>query len=251
MLNILLIVTGLITAILLVSQVVVVSRQHRVSRKKAPLLNVACAGSVRPNAPDKKQVVNLQWDKLAPEDVPSNVKKNVEYFITAGRSMLLGGIENNDLVIVDLIKKSMELTLPAIVVLKRDENAIAKALMVGDHAEYKIRRSWTKCNLGQSDEEILEMVQNIIQSDKFKELRSKDEEKFPAESDLINDFKERLYCYRMEHTSCNNKNNDNYFALLSTTLDTTQEKVHFSIHSYKMLVGKVRSAYKISDIGNA
>lgn len=247
MMNVLLIFTGLITSIFLVSQIIIVSRQHRSSRKKAPLLYVACAGSVRPNAPDRKQVVNLQWDKLTPEDASSNDKKNIECFITAGRSMLLGGIENNDLVIVDRTDKSSELMLPAIVVLRRDENAIAKALMVGDRAEYKIRRSWTKCNLGQSDEEIIEIVKNIIKSDKFKELKSKDEDKFPSESDLIEDFKERLNCYRKEHTNCNNKNNNNYFALLSTTLDTSQNKVHFSIHSYNMLIGKVISAYKISD----
>lgn len=251
MMNVLLVVTGILAGVLFVSQVVVVSLQQHSLRKKSPIMDIACAGSVKPNAPGKIQVVNLQWDKLPHEDTPSENKKDVKYFIIAGWSMLLGGIENNDLVVVDKVKKFEDLKLPAIVVLKREPIAIEKALLVGDKAKYKVRRSWTKCSLNQSDEEILKIVQNIIQSDKFNELKSIDETKFPPSFDLIEDFKERLACYKKEHEDCKEKNNENHLALISTTLDTTLNKVHFSIHSCKMLIGKVRSAYQISDMGNA
>ena len=215
---------------------------------KKPLLPVACAGSENPCTSKKVCITDLNWNDLPLEQIDEQDKtEKYQKFIISGYSMLLGGIQNNDIVFVEPIKKIDDIEFPAIVVLKREPIAIKKALQVDDKAEYKVRRTWKYCRLDQQDEVIVDVVKGIIEGSRFQQLKNKDTNKFPEESALVNDFEKRLRRYREEHEGCDNSSNANYIALISTTLDTQKNKVHFSIHSRNTLVGPVRHAYGVAN----
>jgi hypothetical protein len=211
---------------------------------KKPLLQVACAGSENPCTANKVCITDFNWDELPPlNDQADKYRK----FIISGQSMLLGGIQNNDIIFVESIKKIDNFEFPAIIVLKREPIAMEKASQVDDKAEYKVRRTWGCCRLDQSDGDIVDIVKRIVEGERFQKLKDKDANKFPEESLLVEDFKRRLHRYREEHENCANSANVNYIALISTTLDTQKNKVHFSMHSKNTLIGKVKYAYGIAN----
>ena len=160
--------------------------------------------------------------------------------------MLLGGIRSEDIIFVKEISSNEIPTLPAILVLKREQAAIEKAARFNDQAETKIRRSWKVCSLDSSNDTIVTMVREIINCRKFQEIRRLDETKFPDTDWLLADFTNRLERYRKEHEGCEQGNNINHCALISTTLDTMQRRVHFSIHSCRTIIGEVKYAFGIN-----
>lgn len=210
--------------------------------------NVACAGSEKPFTPQALNVTNLRWDNFKDKNGNKLNKKDFIKFIIKGDSMLLGGIKNNDLVFVRKIKDKTALQFPSIMALKRDKNALQKAAQFNDKATIKIRRTWRICTLDKSDEEIENILSEIINSQEFNNLKRIDESKFPEAECLVSDFKEkRLKRYREEHEGCNRTDSKDNNAIISTTLDTRTGKVHFSIHPFYSIIGKVEYAFSISN----
>lgn len=210
--------------------------------------NVACAGSEKPFTPQSLNVTNLKWDNFIDKNGKKLNKKDFINFIIKGDSMLLGGIKNNDLVFVRKIKDKNALQFPSIMALERDKNALHKAAKFNDKATIKIRRTWRICTLDKSDDEIIVILREIINSQEFISLKQIDESKFPSTECLVNDFKEkRLKRYREEHKDCDCTANKDNNAIISTTLDTKKDKVHFSIHPYYSIIGKVEYAFSISN----
>jgi len=199
------------------------------------VLAVACAGSEKPCTPKELKVTNIHWNGFRKEDGNVLSAKDYDRYIVMGESMLLGGIQNQDFVFVKKVPEPNHLILPAIMVLRRD-----------DKAELKIRRSWRMCSLSCSDKEINAMVNAIIMSDDFQALRRMDESKFLSNEWMLNDFSNRLMRYRNEHSGCEQANHPDNMALISTTYDTMQGRVHFSIHSSHSIVGKVEYAFGIN-----
>ena len=212
--------------------------------RRAPVFPVACAGSEKPGTPKEYKVTNLQWDKFQKADGSFLNVEEFRPFITMGESMLLGGIRSQDIIFVEESRKVP--TLPAILVLQREQAALVKAARFNDMAEMKIRRSWKVCSLNHKEDEIIDMVKKIISSKKFLEIRSLDETKFPSTEWLIADFSNRLKRYKIEHPGCEDEANVNHKALISTTYDTQQGRVHFSIHSCNTIVGEVKYAFGIN-----
>lgn len=243
--NITFIILALVTLglfIILITEVIV----DNSNIKKGTILQVACAGSENPCTPNKVCITDFKWEELPLNKNQIDKSKRYKKFIISGQSMLLGGIQNNDIIFVESVKKIDNLDFPAIIVLKREPLSLEKASQVDDKAEYKVRRTWGCCTLDQDDDNIVSFVKEIIQGNRFQQLKAKDIDKFPKDSLLVDDFKERLNTYRKEHKDCTNSANVNYMALISTTLDTQKNKVHFSIHSKNMLVGIVKQAYGIA-----
>ena len=111
-----------------------------------------------------------------------------------------------------------------------------------------MRRTWRICTLDKSDEEIENILLEIINSQEFNNLKRIDESKFPEAECLVGDFKEkRLKRYREEHEGCNRTDSKDNNAIISTTLDTRTGKVHFSIHPFYSIIGKVEYAFSISN----
>jgi hypothetical protein len=214
--------------------------------KNSPVFQVACAGSEKPDTPKEYKVTNLQWDNFKNENGVVLDAKDYLKFITIGESMLLGGIRSEDIIFVKKVVDNELPTLPAILVLRREQAAMEKAARFNDQAETKIRRSWRVCSLDSSNDTILGMVRDIIFSQKFQEIRRIDETKFPETDWLLADFASRLERYRREHEGCEQDDNDNHCALISTTLDTMQGRVHFSIHSCRTIIGEVKYAFGVN-----
>lgn len=214
--------------------------------KRSPVFEVACAGSEKPDTPKEFKVTNLQWNNFKKTDGTVLDRREYRQFITIGESMLLGGIRNHDILFVKESATNEIPTLPAIMVLRREQAAMERAAQFNDNAEMKIRRSWRVCTLNNSNEIILRMVEEIIRNEQFQRIRSLDTTKFPDNEWLLADFSSRLVRYREEHQDCEKENNVNHKALISTTYDTMQRRVHFSIHSCQTIIGEVKYAYGIN-----
>ena len=219
---------------------------YQYSSSHAPVLEVACAGSEKPCTPKELKVTNIHWDGFRKADGNILSVEDYDRYIVMGESMLLGGIQNQDFVFVKKVPEPNHLILPAIMVLRREPAALQRAAMFDDKAELKIRRSWRMCSLSCSDKEINAMVNAIIMSDDFQALRRMDESKFLSNEWMLNDFSNRLMRYRNEHSGCEQANHPDNMALISTTYDTMQGRVHFSIHSSHSIVGKVEYAFGIN-----
>ena len=234
-------ILAILSTTLFALQIVRVARYQR-SIKKAPVLQVVRAGSEKPGALKELKVTNLDLSKFHTKD--GNPINYENLYITMGDSMLLGGIRDKDIVYVE--KNPDEIEYPAFVVIRREPQAIDYAKCINDFAELKIRRAWKECNLGQSNDEISSIIESILSDEKFIKIKQLDEKKFPSNEWLISDFKERLKLYREEHEGCEHEGCDDYIAIISTTLDTMKNRVHFSIHSRKMLIGIVKHVYAMA-----
>lgn len=219
---------------------------YRRGINRSPVFMVACAGSEKPSTPKSLKMLNLNFDNFRKEDGSVLDIDNYEGFITMGRSMLLGGIQDQDIIFVKKTTEKNELHFPSIIVLKREPAAMVKAARFNDKAEMKIRRAWGFCSLDRADETILDQVNAIIEGDEFQNLRNHDISKFPERDWLIADFKNRLLRYREEHSGCEQAMNENYMALISTTFDTIKDRVHFSIHSNRTVIGEVKYAFGVN-----
>lgn len=217
------------------------------SIKSAPVMQVACAGSEKPHTPKELKVTNIHWDDFLDDNGCPLKEEGFYTYIINGQSMLLGGIQDKDIIFVDRQTDINGLSFPVIMALRREPAAMNKAARYGDKAEIKIRRTWDKCELTDDDNAISERVRKIINSTKFGYLRNIDETKFPSEEWLLGDFQQRLRRYRDEHPDYNQQDHKDHIVLISTTLDTNRDMVHFSIHSSGCAIGEVKYAFGINN----
>lgn len=110
---------------------------------------------------------------------------------------------------------------------------------------YKVRRIWALWNVD-GEQPIDSLLREIINSKKFQELKNdgKKLDLYPGEISLIDEFKKRLEIYRNEHEGCNNPQNENHIAVISTTLRKETNKISFSIHPAKIVKGRVSYVFE-------
>lgn len=205
---------------------------------------IACAGSPIPFTPRELNVQNYR--ALSFQDNASNFWSYVDLaqyqsFWVKGQSMLLCGINNDDILFVRPLNSVEEVFFlkPRVLVLKRDTQASVEARSKNDFAEYKIRRTWDLVHVGKDD--IEDHVRQIINNSCFQNLKKQYPEKFLSEEELLEDFRnERLTKYMKQYPNCKNEDDENYCAIISTTLRTSKDdKVFFSIHPAKIIIGEV------------
>lgn len=233
----------IVFCVLLVMQLVRLGIYQR-QKINSPVLAVACAGSEKYCTPKEFRITNLNTRNFKDKNGEYINSQDYERCIIVGNSMLLGGIRDKDIVFIKRDINIAECSFPVILVLRREPAAMEKAsLQYDDKAELKVRRTWEICSLNQSDEEIAKMVEEIIKSKRFQEIREIDESKFATSEWMVEDIKCRITRYRTEHIGCEEVGNKNNVALLSTTYDTGQKRVHFSIHPVRTIVGEVKYAF--------
>ena len=213
------------------------------NRQSSPVLSVACAGSEKALTPRSLRLTNLDWEQFTKEDGTAIGKDEYEPYITVGQSMLLGGIQDRDIIFVKKIVDFENIQFPKIMMLRREPAAMQRASLVSDAAEYKVRRSWGLFDIGATDDLILERVRTIVESETFRQLRGIDGRMFPTTEQLLSDLRNRLRTYRSEHAGCEVDNNENHKVIISTTLDTRNGMVHFSVHPSRTVVGEVAYAF--------
>lgn len=213
---------------------------------RATSVKVSCAGSAVANAPRevKVQLHNRKfYDKnnhlLNPDDYGK--------FWVKGCSMLLCGINDNDLLFTREIHSfgDMSFDRPHVYVLKRDDYVRDKVAEKNDLAEYKVRRTWRIVRIGKDD--LIECARNIIASDFFADLRNQHPNNFLTDEEMLDDFKnERIKKYEEQYPNSAFESDENNIAIISTTIKASKgDKVTFSIHPARTIVGEVVYSYEM------
>jgi len=213
---------------------------------KTTLVKVSCAGSAVANAPRE---VKVQLNNRKFYDKKNNLVNPNDYdkFWVKGWSMLLCGIKDNDLLFTRKIQSldAVAFDKPHVYVLRRDDYVCNKVAIENDLAEFKVRRAWAIIRIGKDS--LIECIKNIISSDFFMDLKHKYPKSFLTEEELLKDFEDKRFKKYMEqYPDSANESDENHIAIISTTLKASKgNKVTFSIHPARTIMGEVMYSYKI------
>lgn len=200
----------------------------------------ACAGNPESKMTEKVSGASMSSNTMLDEEGNKLVTDDYQVFVASGESMSLADIHDGDMLFSkkEFRYEEIEMCLPDIFILKRERPEPKEPL-------YKVRRIWALWNVN-GEQQIDSLLREIIHSEKFQELKRDGEKSalYPGEIHLINDFKKRLEIYRKEHEGCDNPQNDSHVAVISTTLRKGENKISFSIHPAKIVVGKVNYVYE-------
>lgn len=213
----------------------------RLNRTK--VCETACAGSEHPNTPKEMGIVDLNKDGFKDENGNAIDLDEYECILACGWSMLLGGIEDEDLLLVKPIANVGDLQFPSVLIIARDDYSKKSAIKYNDYAEKKVRRSWSLCDM--SKENPIDVMKRCMEMDEYVRLSQKYSNKFPAIDIMTKDFERRVRIYKENHPTCENVCDDNQMAVVSTTYDTQKQIVHFSIHPVKDISGEVYYSFHI------
>lgn len=212
--------------------------------KNTLVAKTACAGSEKPNTPNEIKITNLRRDGFRTSSGQNIDYKEYICYIAKGQSMLLGGINDSDLLLTRPVDVStISFSYPCILILRRENNALKKAAWVNDLAEVKVRRSWAKCNISRDNP--IDIAKDIMANPIFKDLQNKYGNKFPERKEMISDFETRIERYKQDYPSCMNDGDENCITIISTTLDTRKQEVHFSIHPARTAEGEVVYSFNL------
>lgn len=186
---------------------------------------IAYAGSIHDLKPSSAKVkakyISILRDKICKnyEDEP-----NLNPFLIKGDSMQYASIHTDDIVFASKGALNIE-ALPVVVVIQDKESSQKSN-------NFKLRRAWKivppniGCN-GLHDE-----LNQILHSEKFEELRILLGEKCP-DNEILTDT--LLQKFRINYN-----NGINAQLIISTTYNTNDKKIEFSLHEYDDLVGEVK-----------
>lgn len=218
-------------------------RRYDERLKKTTVCTTACAGSEHLNTPKEMGIVDLQNMNFCDENGNRLNLNEYDCVVACGKSMLLGGIEDEDLLLVKSVENAGNLQFPSVLIIKRDEFSKNNAIKYNDYAENKVRRSWSLCDM--SKEKPVDVMKRCMQMDEYVKLSEKYADKFPTVDDLVKDFERRVKIYLSNYNTCENVGDDNQMAVISTTYDTQKQIVHFSIHPVKDIKGEVHYSFHI------
>lgn len=192
----------------------------------------SCAGSEHMNTPKEMGIVDLQNMNFCDENGKQINLKEYDCVIACGKSMLLGGIEDEDLLLVKPVENVGNLQFPSVLIIKRDDFSKKSAIKYNDYAEDKVRRSWSLCDM--SKENPVDVMKECMEMDEYVKLSEKYADKFPTVEDLVKDFERRVKIYMSNYNTCGNVGDD-----------TQKQIVHFSIHPVKDIKGEVHYSFHI------
>lgn len=218
-------------------------RRYDKRLKKTTVCSTACAGSEHLNTPKEMGIVDLYNMEFYDENGKQINLKEYECVIACGKSMLLGGIEDEDLLFVKPVENVGDLQFPSVLIIKRDEFSKKNAIKYNDYAENKVRRSWSLCDM--SKENPVDVMKRCMQMVEYIKLSEQYSDKFPPAEDLVKDFERRVKIYKVNYNTCENIGDVNQMAVISTTYDTQKQIVHFSIHPVKDIKGEVHYSFHI------
>ncbi len=209
-------------------------------------VKVSCAGSAVANAPREVKVQLKARKFYDKNDILVN-PDDYDKFWVKGWSMLLCGINDNDLLFTRKISSldDVEFNQPHVYVLRRDDYVREKVAAENDRAEFKVRRAWAFVRIGKDD--LRECLRNIFLSEFFVDLKHKYPDSFFTEEEMLKDFYgERMGKYMKQYPDSANESDENHVAVISTTLKRSKgDKVTFSIHPARTIVGEVVYSYKM------
>lgn len=211
-------------------------------------LPVAFAGNIHIGVPRDKEYLNLDLDGF--RDVMGNTL-NIEKslcFSISGKSMLLAGIEDNDILFTDSVSATSSISFPCVTVIRRDHLSHCDVATQGNMPQYKVRRSWGEYEISLWDESgILQILDKIIAMPEFVELQEMSTSICMMDAEeMKQDFLERRWpAYKKNYPTCQKNNDKDSRVVISTTLDVKENKVHFSIHPRRCLVGVATNSFSV------
>ena len=160
-------------------------------------------------------------------------------YIVDGNSMRLCGIFDKDLVFstrdfnISDVKE-----FPIILVINKKHLKL-------DYPASKIRRTWDHVTFTDKDS-LIETLKKILKSVNFQEIRILPE--YPGDDEVLKDFEDkRLKRYMDEYIECENPNDVDRDIVISSTLNTKKNVIHFSIHPVNKISGEVIASFDMSN----
>lgn len=202
----------------------------------------ACVGDSASNKPEEAKSVSVEFNRFRDKD--GNIINPADYlqFVVEGNSMQFCGIHDKDLIFVAKEFRIVQLkTFPYILVLKNSDAEEG-------HSKYKVRRAWGISQFG--NDRFEKDVRAIMSSPEFQEIKKlkgvDGNEAYRGDEQVIEDFlKKRLPKYEDRYIKCENPDVWNRTVVISTTFDTDNKYIHFSIHPIANIIGIVNGAFTV------
>lgn len=199
--------------------------------------DVACAGSNDHSSCEKVETIDIEACNFCDKNGKLLNVSQYECFVVHGNSMKYAGINDRDFLFVPKGFELSSLTnesLPQILVIRYREN-------IENRAKFKVRRTWYK---GTIDEKLEEVASNIIDSKAFSKLTQ--EKGYQGKDWMLNDLKiKRIARYKDAYFKDGNCPTEYKEIIISTTYDTEDEEIHFSIHPASSIIGIVSESYTV------
>lgn len=212
------------------------------------MLPVAFAGNIHTGVPKSKEFLNLDLDGFKDKNGNALDIKESLCFSVSGKSMLLAGVEDNDILFTNPVTSYKSIDFPCITVIRRDHTSQCDVAAQGNMPQFKVRRSWGEYDLSQENGSgLFRMLDNIIAMPEFIALMNSGSSVCLMNAEeMKKDFVERRWpAYEKNYPTCELKKDKNSRVVISTTLDVKENKVHFSIHPYRCLVGIATNSFSI------
>ena len=210
------------------------------------VLPVAFAGNIHVGVPKSKEFLNLDLDGFRDKNGNTlDIKKSLCFSIS-GKSMLLAGIEDNDVLFANPVSADVKIKFPCVIVIKRDHTSQCDVATQGNMPQFKVRRSWGQYDLSQDTEpNISQVLDDIIAMPDFIDLvKNSSSVCLMDAEEMKRDFIERRWpTYKKNYPTCELENDKNGIVVISTTLDVNENKVHFSIHPRRCVVGVATNSF--------
>ncbi|MDE7421011.1 MAG: hypothetical protein K2N35_12470 [Muribaculaceae bacterium] len=201
---------------------------NKAFRTTSSVEKVACAGSVDNSYANTVKIRLPHNPMKTGVDTSKRDLSSLARFIVKGNSMQYANINSDDLVYVretdvDSIRKD----LPKITLLSFTPKSPGMA-------DRKIRRTWSIIKSDVCDRDFDEILNSILNTPEFFELRNRIGDKCPSNDMLKKIAIDSLDRYRQKHSSDTIED-----LLLSTTFRSEQNRIEFSIHPASALQGVV------------
>lgn len=242
------ILIGVILFVVLLTMLIWYSFPRLSKKKREQYSNVAFyppAWAGNPKNNNLIQSISVKNNTFVDKDGnPLNPEDYYQY-VVEGNSMQFCGIHDKDLIFV---KKKFRITdldltgFPYILVL-RNTNVASD-----NNTRYKIRRAWGISQFG--DDRFEKDVRAIMSSPEFQEIKKlkgvDGNEAYRGDEQVIEDFlNNRLPIYEEKYIKCENPDIWNRTVVISTTFDTDNKFIHFSIHPIANIIGIVKDAFTV------
>lgn len=219
------------------------NKKERRDRLMYSFYPTACAGSSKQEKPEEAKSVSVAYHRFYDKEGNALDPADYDQFVAEGNSMQFCGIHDKDLLFVAKGFRIVQLKdYPYILVLKNDDAKPGKS-------QYKVRRAWGVSHYEPGDR-FENAVRKIMASEAFKEIKSlkgKDgNDAYKGDERVVEDFlTNRLPIYERKYIKCQNPDEWNKTVVISTTFDTDEKYIHFSIHPIANIVGIVDGSYTV------
>lgn len=160
-------------------------------------------------------------------------KELYSYYVVHGDSMQYAGINNGDLIFVPKNFTLGDLReFPIILLIRYKEKKENKPW-------YKVRRTWYK---GRITDDLAAEAVGIMSSPTFAKLTN--QKGYKTDKWMLKDLEDRIKKYKETYVAYPEEYKE---IVLSTTYNTKDNEIHFSIHPVPAIVGIVKESYTINE----